>query len=71
MGALMFPLSEYVIKLIPSLVTFRSKEVQTLARFTQAPVGNRDLNLYVNRNSAFSPKLHPRSFLKNNVSTNV
>ena len=58
MGALMFPLSEYVIKLIPSLVTFRSKDVQTLARFTQAPMGNTDLNLYVSRNSAFSPKLH-------------
>ena len=32
--ALMFPQSEYVIKLILSLVTFRSTEGQTLARFT-------------------------------------
>ena len=67
MDALMFPLLEYVIKLIPSLVTFRSKEGQT-----QAPMGNTDLNLYVSRNSAFSPKLHPRRFLKTNIlSTNV
>ena len=68
----MFPLSEYVIKLIPLQVTFHSREGPTLSRFTQAPMGNADLNLYVRRNSAFSPKLHPRSFLKTNIlSTNV
>ena len=32
--AIMFPLSEYVIKLIPSLVTFHSKKGKTLAQFT-------------------------------------
>ena len=42
MCALMFPLSEYVIKLKPSLVTFCSKEVQTWVRFTQAAMGNTD-----------------------------
>ena len=30
MDALMFPLSEYVIKLIPSQVTFRNKEGQNI-----------------------------------------
>ena len=34
MDALMFPLSKFVIKLIPSLVTFRSKKGQTLAQIT-------------------------------------
>ena len=51
---------------------FSPGEGHTLARFTWAPMGNTDLNLYVSRNSAFSPKLHPRRFLKTNiVSTNV
>ena len=45
MDAFMFPKSEYVIKLIPLLVTFRSKEGQTLTRFTYAPMGKADLNL--------------------------
>ena len=49
----MFPLSEFAIKLIPSVVTFRGKEGQTLARFTQAPMGNIDLNLYVSRNLVY------------------
>ena len=35
-------------------------------------MGKADLNLYVGRNSPFSPKWNPRSFLKTNIlSTNV
>ena len=62
MDALMFPLSEYVLKLIPSLVIFCSKEGQTLAWFTKAPLGKADLNLHVS--SIFS-KITPEKFLKN------
>ena len=42
--ALMIHISEYVIKLIPSLVTFRSKEWQILTRFTYN-MGKADLSL--------------------------
>ena len=65
MNALMLPLPEYIIKLIPSLFTFRSKDGQTLTGFTQTPMWKVDSNLYVCRNSLFSPKLQPGSFLKN------